>query len=114
MSRRMTRDAKKKEEELQRKADKEYRAERRRRPRAKTEEELAREKFMQAAKEPEYKVPDDFGDFDEAYEDELVEDGLPDFRDEEDRMIDDLAEMDTDEMEDIPMEGLDDSVSLRF
>ena len=43
-----------------------------------------------------------------------MEEGIPDVRDEEDRMIDDLAEMDTDEMEDVPTEGLDDSVSLRF
>ena len=116
MSMRMTRAAKKRDEELQRKADEEYRAEQRRGPRARTAEELAREKFEQEAlkQKPTYKMPNDFGDFDEAYEGELVEEGIPDFRDEEDRMIDDSAEMDTDEMEDVPTEGLDDSVSLRF
>lgn len=113
MSRRITRAAKKKDEELQRKADEEYRAEQRRGPRARTLEEKAMEKFMRDAEKPEYKLPDDFSDFDEAYEEELLEEGIPDFRDTDDKMLDDLAEMDTDEM-DIPMEGLDDSVSLRF
>lgn len=94
MSRRVTRASKKREEELQRKADEEYRAEK---PRKRTSEELAREKFMRDAKEPEYRVPDDFGDFDDAYEDELVEEGIPDFRDEE--------------IEDITMEGFN---KLRF
>ena len=119
MSRRVTRASKKEEEELQRKADEEYRAEK---PRARTLEEKAMEKFMRDAKESEYKVPDDFSDFDEAYEEELLEEGMPDFRDTDDKMLDDLAEMDTDEMEDISVEGLgeieidDDmsTVSLRF
>ena len=121
MSRRVTRSAKRKEEELQRKADEEYRAEK---PRARTAEELAREKFEQEAlkQEPVYKVPEDFSDFDEAYEEELVEEGIPDFRDPEDKMLDDLVDMDTEELEDISVEGLgeieidDDmsTVSLRF
>jgi len=115
MSRRVTRASKRREEELQRKAEKEYRAEK---PRARTLEELAREKFMRDAKEkPEYKVPDDFSDFDEAYEEELVEEGIPDFRDIDDKMLDDLVDMDTEELEDIPTEDLDgnpDDVVLRF
>ena len=114
MSRRITRGAKRREEELQRKADEEYRAEK---PRARTLEEKAMEKFMRDAKDkPTYKVPDDFSDFDEAYEEELVEEGIPDFRDPEDMMLDDLIDMDTDELEDMPTDGLDDTddVVLRF
>ena len=116
MSGRMTRAAKRREEELQRKADEEYRAEK---PRARTAEELAREKFEQEAlkQEPVYKMPDDFGDFDKAYEGELVEEGIPDFRDPEDKILDDLIDMDTEELEDIPTEDLDgnpDDVVLRF
>jgi len=111
----MTRAAKRREEELQRKADEEYRAEK---PRARTAEELAREKFEQEAlkQEPVYKMPDDFGDFDKAYEGELVEEGIPDFRDPEDKILDDLADMDTEELEDISVEGIDDpdDVVLRF
>jgi len=111
----MTRAAKKREEELQRKADEEYRAEK---PRARTAEELAREKFEQEAlkQEPVYKMPDDFGDFDKAYEGELVEEGIPDFRDIDDKILDDLADMDTEELEDISVEGIDDpdDVVLRF
>ena len=118
MSRRVTRASKRKEEDLQHKADEEHRTEQRRGPRARTLEELAREKFMRDAKEkPAYKVPDDFSDFDEAYEEELVEGGIPDFRDIDDKMLDDLVDMDTEELEDIQTEDLDgnpDDVVLRF
>lgn len=114
MSRRITRGAKKREDDLQRKAEKEYRAEK---PRRRTAEEKAREKFMREAlkKEPTYRTPDDFSDFDEAYDREddweFKEEDMPD--DVEDAIIDDLAEMDTDELEDISLEGIDE-VSLRF
>jgi len=115
MSRRVTRGAKKREDDLQRKAEKEYRAEK---PRRRTAEEKAREKFMREAKKPEYRTPDDFSDFDEAYDREddweFKEEDMPD--DVEDAIIDDLAEMDTDELEDVSIEDLDDpdDVLLRF
>lgn len=111
MSRRVTRGSKRRQEESQRKADEEYRAEK---PRARTLEELAREKFMRGANEkPTYNVPDNFSDFDEAYENELVEEGIPDFGDPDDNMLDDLVDTDTEELEGVSDDAMS-TASLRF